>query len=348
MGQLPAIFEGDRTDAERFVTDLQMYVNFNRHCANILDYRDKVRFALTLIQGHKVKGWKVDTAAWVNRQHDDLITWQDFLRKFGKRFLDSQREQTAKTKIEHVSIKDNDMDQYISLFEELANEANYDLDSKPVMNLFQRGLNYKLNNCIFSFDPPYQDWDDLKRMAMLASNAEANIKAFNQQPFGRNPGNYKGRQGDRSYGDRPQQRQYNSTTAPPSHNNRVVPMDIGRARGWRAGPAQGNATIPVENNATQPPARSSRTPARPTKFQGKCWYCDIPGHTRKECRKQQRDIAASTNWEQPPEAQLVDLQPTDNRSNPIDAIIRSFAALSTGEQDELAARFQQNEDFTDA
>ena len=67
------------------------------------------------------------------------------------------------------------MDQYISLFEELATEADYDLDSKPVMNLFQRGLNNRLNNRIFSFDPQHRDWDDLKRHATLASNAEANI-----------------------------------------------------------------------------------------------------------------------------------------------------------------------------
>jgi hypothetical protein len=109
MGQLPAIFEGKQSDAERFVTDLQMYVNFNRYCANILDYQDKVRFALAIIQGQKVKGWKLATAAWVNNQHNDLVTWQDFLHKFGQRFLNSQRKQNTKTKIEHVSIQDNDM-----------------------------------------------------------------------------------------------------------------------------------------------------------------------------------------------------------------------------------------------
>jgi hypothetical protein len=92
------------------------------------------------------------------------------------------------------------MDQYISLFKELATEADYDLDSKPVMNLFQKGLNYKLNNRIFSFDPPHRDWDDLKRHTTLASNAEARLKAFGQQPFGRNPGNFRGRQGDRTFG----------------------------------------------------------------------------------------------------------------------------------------------------
>ena len=54
MGQLPQIFDGDRADAERFVTDLQTYVDFNRHCANILDHHNKVCFALTLIQGQKV------------------------------------------------------------------------------------------------------------------------------------------------------------------------------------------------------------------------------------------------------------------------------------------------------
>ena len=69
----------------------------------------------------------------------------------------------------------------------------------------------------------------------------------------------------------------------------------------------------------------------------------------KECRKLQREKAATmTTWEQPAEGQLVDWQPADNRTNPIDAIIKSFAALSTEEQDELAARFQESEDFQDA
>ena len=344
MGQLPQIFDGDRADAERFVTDLQTYVDFNRHCANILDHRDKVRFALTLIQGQKVRGWKLKMAAWVTRQYDDIITWNDFLRQFGERFLDSQREQTAKVKIEHIQIKDNDMDQYISLFEELANEADYDVDSKPVMNLFQKGLNYKLNSRIFSFFPQPQNWDELKAMAVRASNAEGNLKAFHDNPFGRGVKGGRGR--DRSFGDRPPSRQYNSTNAPPSYNNRPVPMDVGRAKGWRKGPTQGNAATPAQASAT--PAKDNR-PQRPPKFQGDCWHCQKPGHTMKECRKLQREkAAATTTWEQPTEGQLVDWQPADNRTNPIDAIIKSFAALSTEEQDELAARFQESEDFQDA
>ena len=67
----------------------------------------------------------------------------------------------------------------------------------------------------------------------------------------------------------------------------------------------------------------------------------------KEYRKLQRERAAATTWEQPAEGQLVDWQPADNRTNPIDAIIKSFAALSTEKQDELAARFQESEDFQD-
>jgi hypothetical protein len=79
------------------------------------------------------------------------------------------------------------MDQYISLFEELVADADYDLDTKPVWNLFQKGLPYKINNCIFSFYPPHNDWAELKKRATLASNAEANIRAFNENPFGRAP-----------------------------------------------------------------------------------------------------------------------------------------------------------------
>ena len=82
MGQLPQIFDGDRADAKHFVMDLQTYVDFNRHCANILDHCDKVCFALTLIQGQNVRGWKLKMVAWVARQYNDIITWNDFLHQF--------------------------------------------------------------------------------------------------------------------------------------------------------------------------------------------------------------------------------------------------------------------------
>jgi hypothetical protein len=61
-------------------------------------------------------------------------------------------------------------------------------------------------------------------------------------------------------------------------------------------------------------------------------------------------MAASVNWEG---SQQTDWRPANNEPNddgpdPIDRIIKSFAALSSEEQDELAARFQQNQDFTEA
>lgn len=59
-------------------------------------------------------------------------------------------------------------------------------------------------------------------------------------------------------------------------------------------------------------------------------------------------MAASVDWEQTSEVRSTDWQPADKSANPIDAIIKSFAALAPEQQDELAARFQQNEDFTEA
>ena len=121
-------------------------------------------------------------------------------------------------------------------------------------------------------------------------------------------------------------------------------MDVGRAKGWRKGPTQGNAATPAQGNTAPKDGRTQCPP----KFQGDCWHCQKPGHTMKECRKLQREKATMMTWEQPAKGQLVDWQPADNRTNPIDAIIKSFVALSTKEQDELAARFQENEDFQDA
>ena len=122
-------------------------------------------------------------------------------------------------------------------------------------------------------------------------------------------------------------------------------MDVGRAKGWRKGLTQGNVAMPVQGNAA--PAKDGR-PQHPPKFQGDCWHCQKLGHTMKECRKLQREKAAATTWEQLAEGQLVDWQPADNWTNPINAIIKTFTALSTEEQDELAARFQESEDFQDA
>ena len=67
------------------------------------------------------------------------------------------------------------------------------------MNLFQKGLNYKLNSQIFSFFPQPQNWDELKAMAVRASNAEGNLKAFHDNPFGQGVKGGRGR--DRSFRD---------------------------------------------------------------------------------------------------------------------------------------------------
>jgi hypothetical protein len=308
-----------------------------------------------LIQGIKVKEWKKQKAIWVEQQPNDALTWQTFINDFGERFLDSQQEQNAKVKIEHVKLQNNDMDQYISTFEELAGEADYILDSKPVMGMFLKGLPYSINNRIFSYTPEHRNWTELKERALQASNAEANLKAFYRAPFGmnrapaqgnwRNQNNARPQRQDRSYGDRPQT--YNSTNAPRTYNNIPVPMDLSRTRGSRRGQRAGGNAAQIQE---YPPQGNVAQTQFPAKFTGECYHCQKKGHMARDCRSRARERAAQTEvWESPREGQLVDWQPGDNKSNPVDGLIKGFAALSPEERDDLAARFQQGEqDFPTA
>ena len=175
---------------------------------------------------------------WVEIQPNNLLTWQTFINMFGGRFLNSQHEESAKIKIENIQIQNNEMDQYISLFEELAVEADYNLDSKPVMNLFQKGLNYALNNHLFSYTPLHQDWAELKFRVVQAANAKVKMRTFHNRPFsisraqGQNEGQWCSRQSNqprpqgRAYGDCSQIQNYNSTNAPHTYSNCPVPMDL--------------------------------------------------------------------------------------------------------------------------
>jgi hypothetical protein len=75
-------------------------------------------------------------------------------------------------------------------------------------------------------------------------------------------------------GNRPQ---YNSTTAPRSHNNTEVPMDTSRARTDRCGWVRGRVT---------------QTEERPTR--GPCFTCGQQGHFKRNCPNRQQARAATS------------------------------------------------------
>ena len=55
MGQLPPVFDGDRTKTEGFVDSLRAYFRLNHEVPAFCSYLTKIALTLTLIQGPLVQ-----------------------------------------------------------------------------------------------------------------------------------------------------------------------------------------------------------------------------------------------------------------------------------------------------
>ena len=129
MGQLPAVFAGDRTLAESFIDSLKAYFRLNHQAPNFQSYLTRIALALTLLQGPLVAEWARHTGNWLELQDptmdDTQDTWNQFETQFLTTFTDSQRDQRAQNQLETLRMKWPLIDQYTMDFEKLVREAGY-------------------------------------------------------------------------------------------------------------------------------------------------------------------------------------------------------------------------------
>jgi hypothetical protein len=99
MGQLPPIFDEDRTKSEGFIDLLKSYFHLNHQVPAFQSYLTRIALALMLIQGPLVQEWTRHLGNWLNHRHpmlDDILdTWDQFIVQFEAAFTDTQRDQCA-------------------------------------------------------------------------------------------------------------------------------------------------------------------------------------------------------------------------------------------------------------
>ena len=66
MGQLPPIFDGDRTKSEAFLDALKAYFRLNHQVPAFNSYLTRITLALTLIQGPLVQEWTRTLGGWLD------------------------------------------------------------------------------------------------------------------------------------------------------------------------------------------------------------------------------------------------------------------------------------------
>ena len=144
MGQLPAVFAGDRTLAESFINSLKAYFRLNHQAPNFQSYLTRIALALTLLQGPLVTEWARHTRNWLDMQDlamdDTQDTWNQFETQFLTTFADSQRDQRAQNQLEMLRMKWPLIDQYTMDFKKLVREAGYQKGTPESIQMYIKGL----------------------------------------------------------------------------------------------------------------------------------------------------------------------------------------------------------------
>jgi hypothetical protein len=158
MGSLPRIFNGDRTQAEAFLTEFLGYLILNQGVAGFESPIRQVALALMLIKGEKVDLWvrnMIDSHRRLHPVHHNVpAVWEEFEQAFKDKFVDSTCELQARNQLEQLKFKYPDIDEYIANFKDLIVHVGYNLASKEVINLFLKGFSKNRNLLDKVFTPP--------------------------------------------------------------------------------------------------------------------------------------------------------------------------------------------------
>ena len=94
------------------------------------------------MSGETVRHWKMRMLDWARppAMADDQALWDQFLAQFRAEYADTQRGDRARETIDNIKMKGIAIDQYISDFVRLAEDAQYDLGATGTWRFFLRGL----------------------------------------------------------------------------------------------------------------------------------------------------------------------------------------------------------------
>ena len=258
QGTVPTIFNGDCRESQTFLHQFNMFWGMNEtHPIMTVPYF-RTMYALLLMKGQHVNDW-------VNDQVDDLrtktmrqqnpirrdnpILWNDFSAAFVTAFTDTAQKQNAYQKLRELKMYKDNLDTYISTFNNLAKKAEYTHNQEATANFFGEELNKSLLTSILNRDAQpvtLQEWEE-------AARTEQRKHARKQAML------------------YPHKHQYRwemprcNGTSRRHPNDKTVPMDV---------------DIPIFIQVSR-----AYTEEDKTRYcaQGRCFRCDKQGHMANQC-----------------------------------------------------------------
>lgn len=154
-----------------------------------------VALALSFIKGDKVNQWVAGQANWLALQvygendqpaphlPTDNYLWTEFTVAFHRQFQDIAEHERAWADLQRLSMKDQNIDQYIANFENLLALAGRNQNEAMALEFFKFGLKAGLHNTILNRQSIPRTLDQWQSMA----REEVEIQTLKQASLGSKP-----------------------------------------------------------------------------------------------------------------------------------------------------------------
>ena len=159
-GNPPAEFDSDRSKADTFMNEFNLYRLTNFDAEQLINPLKRTTLLLGFIKGPNVKDWVRRWTRWTvneyttGRPSTDEHYWNMIMDAFQHTFQDTGTRERAEDQLRKLAFAPNAVDIFITQFESLAHEATYRLDDKPTISLFASKLPYKMVDHIYKVVRP--------------------------------------------------------------------------------------------------------------------------------------------------------------------------------------------------
>ncbi|KAH8978762.1 hypothetical protein EDB92DRAFT_2119081 [Lactarius akahatsu] len=289
VGETPTIFDGNRDEYESFLTQWHIYWGQNSEAPIMTNVYRRCLLFLGFIKGPRVSNWTLGFLQWLNnelhqgRSRYNPFLWDTLTAGFSDRFLNVlEQEQAQATLAKGFKMIGDDIDSYVTNFEQLARKADYRLNDHQTLDRFTAGLPRALFTKIYELDDP-QTFNEWKEAALRRQKQYIHLRArlgLNATPRNTPP-------------PRPQpNRGYAPQWAPPRFpppcydpNAMDTSADRTRARLAEVGdPNRGSHQKPPFPPRGGPGQNRGGGPRRDMR-EVICYNCNNPGHFSRECTR---------------------------------------------------------------
>jgi hypothetical protein len=148
VGNTPLIFTGERSRAEEFITQWQLYEGVNITNDLMRNAYQRAMLFLTYIQGPVINKWVKGVNAWLRGQiinqrwaSMDERLWNEVVDSFNRQFANVMEQEDAQAALaKGLQLEKGDLDKLVMEFEQLVRHAGYDVNQDLVLRIFTSTL----------------------------------------------------------------------------------------------------------------------------------------------------------------------------------------------------------------